>query len=67
MLETFRKRENPRDNARAPGTAQQPPVRQPLSNPQMRINEPRNEAPHPEPEVARPAPTIEPAPRSENY
>ena len=62
MLETFRKRENPRDNARAPGTAQQPPVRQPLSNPQMRINEPRNEAPHPEPEVARPAPTIEPAP-----
>ena len=54
MLETFRKRENPRDNARAPGPAQ-PPVRQPLSTPQVRINEPRNELPHPDPEPARAA------------
>lgn len=59
MLETFRKRDNPRDNARAPGPAQAP-VRQPLSTPQVRINEPRNEAPKPEPEVARPVPS-EPA------
>lgn len=53
MLETFRKRDNPRDNVRAPGPAQ-PPVRQPLTTPQVRINEPRNDAPHSEPETARP-------------
>ena len=62
MLETFRKRDNPRDNARAPGPAQ-PLVRQPLSTPQVRINEPRNDVPHPDPEMARPAPT-EPAARA---
>jgi cytoskeletal protein CcmA (bactofilin family) len=55
MLETFRKRDNPRDNARAQGPAQAP-VRQPLSTPQVRINEPRNDAPKPESETARPAP-----------
>ena len=55
MLETFRKRDNPRENARAPGPAQ-PPVRQPLATPQVRINEPRNDASNPEPEIARSAP-----------
>jgi cytoskeletal protein CcmA (bactofilin family) len=51
MLETFRKR----DNARAQGPVQAP-VRQPLSTPQVRINETRNDAPKPESETARPAP-----------
>jgi cytoskeletal protein CcmA (bactofilin family) len=43
MLETFRKRDNPPVNPRAPGSAP-PPVRQPLTNPQVRINETKNEA-----------------------
>ena len=56
MLETFRKRDNPRDNARAPGSAQ-PPARQPMTTPQVRINEPTNELREPEAAAARPAPT----------
>ena len=55
MLETFRKRDNPRDNARAPGSAP-PPVRQTPLTPQVRINETKNDASQPEPAAARPAP-----------
>ena len=59
MLETFRKRENPRDNVRPPGTTS-PPVRQPIINPQVRINETKNEPPHVDPpappQVANPQP-----------
>ena len=55
MLETFRKRDNPRDNARAPGSAP-PPVRQTPLTPQVRINETKNEASPTEPAAARPAP-----------
>ena len=55
MLETFRKRDNPRDNPRAPGSAP-PPTRPTPLTPQVRINETRNDAPQPEPGAARPAP-----------
>ena len=54
MLETFRKRDNPRDNARPPATPS--PVRQSPLTPQVRINETKNEAASPEPLTNRPTP-----------
>lgn len=53
MLETFRKRDNPRDNMRAPGSAP-PPIRQTPLTPQVRINETKNEASSTEPASVRP-------------
>ena len=54
MLETFRKRDNPRDNARPPASPS--PVRQSPLAPQVRINETKNEPASTEPLTAKPTP-----------